>query len=340
MQLHVDIPVTGGCLLETGIEHFLKLKIEGKLDHDMASPIFIGTLASILLTIAPVIVVFTKYDLLVVCETCLFKNTNHAGKLKEAIGSVRPFDLFVQMKVPHIMVSKYWEHLFTSVNFPRKKLQQCLNVIHTNIIAVWQFDDPQGHLSISSFKALMSNIVASEGGKNKIQGGPAKGLATGISLVTGIAGIVSAISGPAVPIVIAIATSFVLAKWAYNMYQQMAIVLKVLMSYIIDLTLVLQNIFWLQVLTGYKQPLSCQIIKAGAHTYYESNAKQTILFKINEHLKGLNFNVSPNTMLNTIVELIESCTIDSAEMLEQRSNYPVNADIAEDEALDSPWMDT
>ncbi|KAG6904527.1 hypothetical protein DXG01_009262 [Tephrocybe rancida] len=227
---------------------------------------------------------------------------------------------------------KYWERLATSVNFPGKKLQQCLDVIHTDIIAVWQFDDPQGNLSSSYFKALMSNIVSGEVGENKIQGDPGKRLVGGISLVAGIAGIVSALSGPVAPIVIPIAAAFVLGKWVYDMYQQTTVVLKLLMSYIIDLTLVLQNIFWLQALNGYGQPLSRRNVEAGARVYYESNAKRTILFKIDKHLKGFNPNVGPDTTLNTIVELIESCIIDSAEMLEERSNFPVPVDVAEDEA--------
>ncbi|KAG6918821.1 hypothetical protein DXG01_011224 [Tephrocybe rancida] len=414
--LCIDIPLAGGRLLESGIEQFLKLKIEGKLGHGMASSIFIGILALILLAVVPVIAVFTKYDLLVTHETRLLKKADREGKSKEAIAKliehnartildeicVQPFDSFVKMKVPHVTVSnaapaeygfepslsdliqvtydhvreyfvdasvvtamaqrvnprvnihasiayappaqpahfrvgrrKYWERLATSVNFPGKKLQQCLDVIHTDIIAVWQFVDPQDHLSSSYFKALMSNIVAGEGGENRIQGGPARGLVAGVSLVAGIAGIVSVLAGPAAPIVIPIAASFVLAKWVYDMYQQTAVVLKLLMSYIIDLTLVLQNVFWLQALTGYGQPLSRRIIKAGARAYYESNAKQTILFKIDKHLNGLNFSVGPDATLNTIVELIESCIIDSAEMLEQRSDFPVSQDVAEDEAWDS-----
>ncbi|KAG6911381.1 hypothetical protein DXG01_016478, partial [Tephrocybe rancida] len=332
--LCIDIPRAGGRLLESGIENFLKLKIEGKLSD------------------VPVIVVFTKYDLLVGDETLVFKD--RSGKSKEAIAKqielnartildeicVQPFDSFVEKKVPHVTVSEYWERLATNVNFPGKKLQQCLDVIHTDIIAVWQFDDPQDHLSSSSFKALMSNIVSGEGGENKIQGDPGKNLAfrvASISLVAGIAGIVGAVSGPAAPIVIPIAAAFVLAKWAYDVYQQTAVVLRLLMSYIVDLTLVLQNVFWLHALICHGQPLSRRIIKAGARVYYESNAKQTILFKIDEHLKGLNFNVGPDTTLNTIAELIKSYTINEneAEMLKQGSHTPGPEDVAEDEAWDS-----
>jgi hypothetical protein len=39
-------------------------------------------------------------------------------------------------------------------------------------------------------------------------------------MVGTIAGIVSGLAGPAAPIVIPIAGCFVLAKWAYDVYQQ------------------------------------------------------------------------------------------------------------------------
>ncbi|KAG6853060.1 hypothetical protein C0991_007171 [Blastosporella zonata] len=386
--LCIDIPLAGGRLLETGIEQFLKLKIEGKLGN------------------VPVIAVFTKYDLLVVHETRLLKRVDRAGKSKEAISKLieqnattilnemcmEPFDKFVEMKVPHVTVSteygyetrlsdliqvtyehvrdhlvdasvvtamaqrvnprvniqasiavgrrKYWERLATSVNFPGKKLQQCLEVIHTDIIAVWQFDDPHGYLASNYFKALMSNIVAAEGDETKHPNGPAKNLIAGISLIAGIAGIVSAVSGPAAPIVIPIAASFVLAKWAYDVYQQTTIVLRLLMAYIIDLTLILQNIFWLQALCGPGQPLSRRIIKAAARAYYESNTKQTISFKIDKHLEEASLHVGPDTTLNTIVELIESFTIDSAEMLESRRNFTVPDTIGDDEAWEALRTET
>jgi hypothetical protein len=42
----------------------------------------------------------------------------------------------------------------------------------------------------------------------------------GIAMVGAIAGIVSALAGPAAPIVVPIAGCLVLAKWAYDVYQQ------------------------------------------------------------------------------------------------------------------------
>ncbi|KAG5351509.1 hypothetical protein C0989_006206 [Termitomyces sp. Mn162] len=99
--LCLDIPIAGGRLLETGIEEFLKHKIEGKLGN------------------VPVIAVFTKYDLLVARENRLLKRADHPGKSDGEIKTlieqnvdaklqeicIEPFERFVKKGVPHITVS-------------------------------------------------------------------------------------------------------------------------------------------------------------------------------------------------------------------------------------------
>ncbi|KAG6817473.1 hypothetical protein H0H93_007267, partial [Arthromyces matolae] len=182
-----------------------------------------------------------------------------------------------------------------------------------------------------AFKALMSNIVTGGEEQSGDWKDPKKTLVSGISLVAGIAGIVSVFAGPAAPIVIPIAASFVLAKWVFDVYRQTTVVLRLLMTYIIDLTLILQNIFWLKTLTGFEGPLSRRLIKAGARAYYDSNTKQTLCFKLEKHLEEVKFNVGPDTTLNTIVNLIESCIIDSAEVLEQRGSFAFPEVVGDDE---------
>ena len=83
----------------------------------------------------------------------------------------------------------------------------------------------------------------------------------GLAMVGTIAGIVSGLAGPAAPIVIPIVGCFVLAKWAYDVLPsdvravfvslQRCVLnndsspgtLRRLMAYIIDLALIMQNLF-------------------------------------------------------------------------------------------------
>jgi hypothetical protein len=45
---------------------------------------------------------------------------------------------FVQI----VICTGYWSGLLSSEDFAQKKLQQCLDVIHHDIIAVWNIRDP------------------------------------------------------------------------------------------------------------------------------------------------------------------------------------------------------
>lgn len=44
----------------------------------------------------------------------------------------------------------YWAGLASSINFPGKTLKACLDVIHLDIINVWNIEDPYGVRSDSS----------------------------------------------------------------------------------------------------------------------------------------------------------------------------------------------
>ncbi|KAG6834105.1 hypothetical protein H0H93_011925 [Arthromyces matolae] len=121
-------------------------------------------------------------------------------------------------------------------------------------------------------KALMSNIVTDGEEQSGDWKDPKKTLVSGISLVAGIAGIVSVFAGPAAPIVIPIAASFVLAKWVFDVYRQTTVVLRLLMTNIIDLTLILQNIFWLKTLTGFEGPLSRRLSRGSCLLRFQYKA--------------------------------------------------------------------
>ena len=43
----------------------------------------------------------------------------------------------------------YWKGLASSVSFPGKTLEQCLEVIHGDIVAIWSFEDPHKVRSFS-----------------------------------------------------------------------------------------------------------------------------------------------------------------------------------------------
>jgi hypothetical protein len=106
----------------------------------------------------------------------------------------------------------------------------------------------------------------------------------GLTIVGTIVTVVSALSGPAAPIVIPIVASVVIVSWVYEVYEQMYILLLMLhqenndkfllsrpvlqrfMKYIINLTLVLQTLY----LISENQELSRRAIKLAVKSYHSS----------------------------------------------------------------------
>ncbi|KAG8749004.1 hypothetical protein FRC14_001769 [Serendipita sp. 396] len=229
---------------------------------------------------------------------------------------------------------RYWRSLASSVNFPGKTLKACLDVIHTDIIEVWNLNDPKLNLKSKEFKALMSNLVE-ESVQGKVPSSPNKGLATSVPILAAIAGIVGALSGPAAPIVIPIVGAFVLAKWAYDVYQASRSNLERLMAYIIDLTLVMQNIFWLADAADGTHPTSRRLIKLAFRAYSESDTNGKVHVLIQEHVKQAKSFIpgGQDATLEAIEDIIRQCTFTPDEMIKWRQELPPFGPGKKDE----PW---
>jgi hypothetical protein len=115
---------------------------------------------------------------------------------------------------------------------------------------------------------------------------------SGVSMVAAVAQIMSSISGPAAVIVVPIAAAFVMANWVYNVYQRTWVhqfssgrtnllicalsndIVRCLIGYIVDLTMVMQSLFWLMDVSGHDCNLSRRHIKI-AFTFYLASAERT-----------------------------------------------------------------
>ncbi|KAG2088267.1 uncharacterized protein F5147DRAFT_781040 [Suillus discolor] len=176
---------------------------------------------------------------------------------------------------------RYWKALASCPTFKNRKMWDCLHVLHTDIVNVWNFHDPHHYLHSQEFRTMMMNIV------DKIEVGPTanpnKNVAFGLSMVAAIAGIVSALAGPAAPIVVPIAAGAVLAVWAYDVYQIFHPVLQRFMAYIIHLTLVLQTLF----IVSESQELTCRAIKLVVASYLASPTSEEVLTWIQDYDRQL-----------------------------------------------------
>jgi len=171
--------------------------------------------------------------------------------------------------------------------------------------------------------------------------------AFGLSIVGAIAGIVSALSGPAAPIVVPIAAGVVIASWVYEVYQQSYVLIRILhrknndrsllsrpalqrfMKYIIDLTLVLQTLY----LVSENQELSRRAIKLAVKSYHDSPTSGEVHTRIQEYGKQMNFlERADRDSLDQFIKLLQSYNIGAEEMSDLRGKLP-----AVDLSSDEPW---
>ncbi|KAG2072217.1 hypothetical protein BDR04DRAFT_414029 [Suillus decipiens] len=211
---------------------------------------------------------------------------------------------------------RYWKALASSSTFKNHKTWDCLHVLHTDIVDVWNFRDPHHYLHSQEFKKLMLNMIDELEAEPTAH--PTRTITIGLSMVAAIATIVSALSGPAAPIVVPIAAGAVLAKWVYDVYQISHTVLRCFMSYIVHLTLVMQTLY----LVSESQELTRRVIKLAVASYLASMSGE-VHTRIREYDGQLTvLERADRDTLDKIVELVQFYTIDTAQMSELRQKIP------------------
>ncbi|KAG2358937.1 hypothetical protein BDR07DRAFT_1416278 [Suillus spraguei] len=210
-------------------------------------------------------------------------------------------------------IERYWKALASSTTFKNRKTWDCLYVLHTDIVNVWNFYD----LIIQEFREMIVKMV------DKLEVGPTanptKTITIGLSMVGTIAGIVSALAGPAAPIVVPIAASAVLAVWVHDVYQISHAVLQRFMSYIVHLTLVLQTLY----LVSESQELTRRVIKLAVASYLDSPISGEVVTWIQEYDKRLTIlERADRDALDEIVEVMQFYSIDAAQMFKLRDEIP------------------
>ncbi|KAF8262935.1 hypothetical protein EI94DRAFT_1742200 [Lactarius quietus] len=55
--------------------------------------------------------------------------------------------------------SGYWHHLGSKVEFDHQTLKSCVNIIHEDLVEIWNLNDRAKYLSSNEFKARMSHLV-------------------------------------------------------------------------------------------------------------------------------------------------------------------------------------
>lgn len=212
---------------------------------------------------------------------------------------------------------RYWKALASCAAFQDRTTWDCLRVLHTDIVRVWNFHDPHGYLYSNEFRKMVVNMV------DKLDIGPAtnpdRTMAVGLSTVGAIAGIVSVLAGPAAPIVVPIVAGVVIAKWVYDVYKLSGVVLQRFIAYIVDLTLVLQTLY----LVSDGQELSRRVIKLAVASYYASPTSGEVHNRIQGYDRKMTLlERADRDTLDKIIELMELYRIDAKEISVVRAQIP------------------
>ncbi|KAI6146373.1 hypothetical protein BKA82DRAFT_4159773 [Pisolithus tinctorius] len=154
---------------------------------------------------------------------------------------------------------RYWRVMGASANFPGYTMQDCLRVIHTDIVAVWNFYDPYRHLYSEEFRTSMMSMVekvdtATESNHHL----PRSDTLCGGHPLIGVAAVMLPFD------------AFIkLGEWVLATYQRLQGVPTRFMAYIVDLTHVLEILFSLTAGMRAKR-LTRTAIKMAYKAYLES----------------------------------------------------------------------
>jgi len=123
-------------------------------------------------------------------------------------------DITIQTSI-EIGRSRYWRSLWSSLDFADQPLKSCVNIIHVDIVEIWNLYDRNRYLSSNQFKINMSHVVKD------------------LAVPTG--------SAPQGSDWNASGDKF--ADWVYDVYRGSQENVRCVMGYIVNLTVILDSIF-------------------------------------------------------------------------------------------------
>ncbi|KAF7343570.1 G domain-containing protein [Mycena sanguinolenta] len=175
-------------------------------------------------------------------------------------------------------MKRYWLSLGSSTELLGLKLENCMKLLHYDITASWNFDDDKLLDSDEFMNQIKSfaQLVTPPESEAKSWFSDQKGLYT----LLGLAG--SALVGVAVPALGVIGLSIAFTRWIANIYVNTPEVLRFLMAYMIDLTLVLDQLFLITLDQRPARRLTMDDIDLAVKNYRMSNTA-TVHNKIREY---------------------------------------------------------
>ncbi|KDQ56679.1 hypothetical protein JAAARDRAFT_194652 [Jaapia argillacea MUCL 33604] len=168
---------------------------------------------------------------------------------------------------------KYWRGLASGAQFLGKTLEPCLQALHSDIVAVWNFSNVGAYLETTVFKGNVSKVVQDLADPETPN--PNDALMSVAPKVPAAMGAVAAFAHPAAVVVAPVIVGVVFAKWVYGIYRATPGIIRCLMGYIVDLTIVMQRLFWLTHPAD-SAPLTKEKVDSTLEEYDNSNEKMEV----------------------------------------------------------------
>ncbi|KAL4074737.1 hypothetical protein V8B97DRAFT_1868358, partial [Scleroderma yunnanense] len=164
---------------------------------------------------------------------------------------------------------RYWNAIFSGTEFGGRSMQDCIRVIHDDIVKLWNFRDEGRLLLCNEFRGHMTNLV------NLLDCPPTPQRNDTMSSMQTDCGMLVAF----LPITLPFSAGIKVAKWAYNTYKRTPEVQRNFMAYITDLTYVLDILFTLTASRS-EENLNVRTVKAALRSYHDSMRRKHVHTKI------------------------------------------------------------
>lgn len=163
---------------------------------------------------------------------------------------------------------EYWIDLGKSTVFQGHILSDCLSRIHRDIIEVWAFYDPEKLLVGTYFCEEMVKLT------EPLLTEPRPGSSIGetvssLSTLTSMAGVISV---PFAQVLSGAGIAAAAVKFLFEKYQAVPLTALFLGAYIVDLTLILHNVFIATLVKEPPRPLNRELIEDALKSYKDSDS--------------------------------------------------------------------
>lgn len=190
---------------------------------------------------------------------------------------------------------RYWKALWSSANFATHTVWDCLEVIHIDIVKVWNFKEP--YLISKPFIEMMVRMV--ENLRVPKTSNPASMLNIDASLLAVVAAAVTASAVHTGPVLLSVTATLMFGTWVYKTYENSKVVQQRFIAFIVDLIYIMQTLFIIT--EGGKQRLNRRTIDLVYIAYDDSDVKLWAHSEIESHRKW----EGPNAAVEMIERLIK-----------------------------------